>query len=332
MKFDYMLSNPPFGVDWKKVQKAIKDEQEQKGYAGRFGAGLPRVSDGSLLFLLHLISKIRDVNEGGSRIGIILNGSPLFTGSAGSRYILENDLLEGIVALPTDMFYNIGIATYIWILSNDKAKERKGKVQLVDATEMYGKMRKSLGHKRNMIDDYIDDVVKLYGQFAESKQSKIFDTRDFGYRRITVERPLKLAYYPKDSERVEALKNEGNKAWKNFEQASKDVLFDVLGNLPQDVYLSREGFQKDLTKGLSEQAKKLEKEPLKLNSTLTKVVQKHLAEHNDEAEVCKSKGKSEANSDLRDYENVPLKEDIYSYFEREVKPHVPDAWIDEGQG
>lgn len=196
-KFDYMLSNPPFGVEWKKVEKAVKDEHLQKGYGGRFGPGLPRVSDGSLLFLLHLISKMRPKEEGGSRIGIILNGSPLFTGSAGSgeseirRYILENDLLEGIVAMPTDMFFNTGIATYIWILSNHKAPERKGKVQLVNASGFGESMRKSLGSKRKQLSDpNIDEITRIYGVFEESKISKIFDTTDFGYRRITVERPL----------------------------------------------------------------------------------------------------------------------------------------------
>jgi len=196
-KFDYMLSNPPFGVEWKKVEKEVKKEHLEKGYGGRFAPGLPRVSDGSLLFLLHLISKMRPKEEGGSRIGIILNGSPLFTGSAGSgeseirRYILENDLLEAIVAMPTDMFFNTGIATYIWILSNHKAPERKGKVQLVNASSFGESMRKSLGSKRKQLSDTsIDEITRIYGTFEESKISKIFDTIDFGYRRITVERPL----------------------------------------------------------------------------------------------------------------------------------------------
>lgn len=196
-KFDYMLSNPPFGVEWKKVEKEVKKEHLEKGFGGRFGPGLPRINDGSLLFLLHLISKMRPKEEGGSRIGIILNGSPLFTGSAGSgeseirRYILENDLLEGIVAMPTDMFFNTGIATYIWILSNHKATERKGKVQLVNASGFGESMRKSLGSKRKQLaDDSIDEVTRIYGAYEESKVCKIFDTTDFGYRRITVERPL----------------------------------------------------------------------------------------------------------------------------------------------
>ena len=240
-KFDYMLCNPPFGVDWKKIETDIKDEYTLKGFAGRFGPGLPRVSDGSLLFLLHLISKLRDAADGGSRIGIILNGSPLFTGGAGSgeseirRYILEADLLEAIVALPTDMFYNTGISTYIWILSNKKAAERKGKVQLINGVNLYGKMRKSLGSKRNIMDDDdIATITRCFGAFevvdareldkpSEQKSnrgrqsanpksevtktfaSKIFHTYQFGYRRITIERPLRESYQFSD-ERIDSLR------------------------------------------------------------------------------------------------------------------------------
>jgi type I restriction enzyme M protein len=240
-KFDYMLSNPPFGVDWKKIESTIKDENTLKGFDGRFGAGLPRVSDGSLLFLMHLISKLRDTSEGGGRIGIILNGSPLFTGGAGSgeseirRYILEADLLETIVALPTDMFYNTGIATYVWVLSNKKSQERKGKVQLINGVNLCGKMRKSLGSKRNeMSSDDIATITRSFGAFevvdareldkpAEVKSnrgrtsanpktevpktfaSKIFDTHEFGYRRISIERPLRESYQFSD-ERIAELR------------------------------------------------------------------------------------------------------------------------------
>jgi len=240
-KFDYMLSNPPFGVDWKKIEADIKNEHTLKGFDGRFGAGLPRVSDGSLLFLLHLISKLREADKGGARIGIILNGSPLFTGGAGSgeseirRYILEADLLEAIVALPTDMFYNTGISTYVWILSNKKARERKGKVQLINAVNLCGKMRKSLGSKRNEMDaDDIATVTRAFGEFAEIEAreldkpadqksnrgrqsankkaeaaktfaSKIFNSYEFGYRRITIERPLRESFQFSD-ERIEELR------------------------------------------------------------------------------------------------------------------------------
>jgi type I restriction enzyme M protein len=200
-KFDYMLSNPPFGVEWKKVEKEIRKEYESQGYNGRFGPGLPRVSDGSLLFLLHLISKMRPAAEGGSRFGIVLNGSPLFTGAAGSgeseirRYVLENDLVEAIIGLPTDMFYNTGISTYVWIISNRKPEHRKGKLQLIDASGFWQKMRKSLGSKRKeLADAHITEITRLFGQFVEAKDgkkpiSRIFKNSDFGYRTITVERP-----------------------------------------------------------------------------------------------------------------------------------------------
>jgi type I restriction enzyme M protein len=202
-KFDYMLSNPPFGVEWKKVEKEVRKEHEQLGFNGRFGPGLPRVSDGSMLFLLHLVSKMRPASEGGSRFGIVLNGSPLFTGGAGSgeseirRHLLENDLVEAIIGLPTDMFYNTGISTYVWIITNRKPEHRKGKVQLIDASGFWQKMRKSLGSKRKELsDEHIATITKLFGDFTESQQdgkpiSRIFKNQEFGYRTITVERPLR---------------------------------------------------------------------------------------------------------------------------------------------
>lgn len=202
-KFDYALSNPPFGVEWKKIERTVRKEAEEQGFNGRFGPGLPRVSDGSLLFLLHLISKMRPAADGGSRIGIVLNGSPLFTGGAGSgeseirRYVLENDLVEAIIALPTDMFYNTGIATYVWILSNRKSAGRKGTVQLIDASGLWQKMRKSLGSKRKELSDaHIEDITRIFGANEEVTRdgkpiSRIFKTEAFGYRTITVERPLR---------------------------------------------------------------------------------------------------------------------------------------------
>jgi type I restriction enzyme M protein len=202
-KFDYMASNPPFGVEWKKIEKEVRKEAEQMGYSGRFGPGLPRVSDGSLLFLLHLISKMAPVKDGGSKFGIVLNGSPLFTGGAGSgeseirRYVLENDLVEAIIALPTDMFYNTGISTYVWIVSNRKPARRKGKVQLIDASGFWQKMRKSLGSKRKELSlEHIEEITRLFGDFKEVTKdgvpiSRIFENDDFGYSTITVERPLR---------------------------------------------------------------------------------------------------------------------------------------------
>lgn len=349
-KFDYMLSNPPFGVDWKKIQKHINDEHKEKGFEGRFGAGLPRVSDGSLLFLMHLVSKMRPQHEGGSRIGIILNGSPLFTGGAGSgeseirRYILENDLLEAIIALPTDMFYNTGIATYVWILSSHKPEQRKGKVQLINASKerakaggrgrsggtevegndehvFYSAMRKSLGSKRKeLTEESIETIVKTYGQFAENGFSKLFDYKEFGYRRITVERPLQLAIYPKDETRLEAL--QADKVWAKLDEALQQAVLDALASFEEEKQLSRDIFNNTLKAKLA---------PAKISAAQLKLIVKHLGEHDNAAEVCKTKGKVEANPDLRDNENVPLTENVEGYFAREVLPHVPDAWIDESK-
>ncbi len=350
-KFDYMLSNPPFGVDWKKIQKSIVEEHQDKGFAGRFGAGLPRVSDGSLLFLMHLIDKMNRGNSSdnntGSRIGIILNGSPLFTGGAGSgeseirRYILENDLLEAIIALPTDMFYNTGIATYVWILSSHKAAPRKGKVQLINAAKeraktggrgrsgggesdapveniFYQAMRKSLGSKRReLTEEGIETIVRTYGRFIENDFSKIFDYREFGYRRITVERPLQLAFYPKDPARIQAL--QADSAWEKLDETLQQAILTALTQYADDKLLSRNKFTKILDDKLAAN---------KLTATQKRLVIKHIGEHDDEAEVCKSKGQIEPNPDLRDNENVPLTENIQDYFAREVLPHVPDAWID----
>ena len=342
--FDYMLSNPPFGVDWKKIQKIINDEYAQKGYAGRFGPGLPRVSDGSLLFLLHLVSKMRPLEkgkdgtmQGGSRIGIILNGSPLFTGGAGSgeseirRYLLENDLVEAIVALPTDMFYNTGIATYIWILSNNKPAHRKGSVQLIHAVDCHEKMRKSLGSKRNQLsEEHITAITRLFaGAVAHEPgpddlplRSKLFPTTAFGYRRITVERPLQLRFDPQNPEKRAALI--ADSAWEKLDPDEQSILLAALDSL-KNSYLSRTTFIKDLKSALKPTT-------LSLSTAATKLLVKHLGEHDDDAEICKdAKGNIEPNSDLRDNENVPLGEDIRAYFAREVTPHVPLAWIDESK-
>ncbi|WP_421337879.1 type I restriction-modification system subunit M [Aeromonas veronii] len=320
-KFDYCLSNPPFGVDWKKVEKQVRDEHLLKGHSGRFGAGLPRVSDGSLLFLQHLIAKMKPE---GARIGIILNGSPLFTGGAGSgeseirRYILEHDLLDTLVALPTDMFYNTGIATYIWVLSNHKPAERKGKVLLINASDLHSPMRKSLGSKRKQLsDEAIEEVVRLASRFEASPIAKIFPTTAFGYRRITVERPLKLAFYPQDAERLASLT--ADKGWDKLDGSLQSVILTALGQFAEAKLLSRDKFKKQLTKLLGE---------VKLPAPAFKLLVNHLAEQDDAAEVCKTKGEQEANADLRDNENVPLGEDIHEYLKREVLPHVPDAWID----
>tara|TARA_R110002051_G_scaffold324235_2_gene420608 strand:- start:8753 stop:10738 length:1986 start_codon:yes stop_codon:yes gene_type:complete len=329
-KFDLMLSNPPFGVEWKKVQKQVTDEHKHRGFDGRFGPGLPRVSDGSLLFLMHLVSKMRDAREGGSRIGIILNGSPLFTGGAGSgeseirRYLLQNDMVEAIVALPTDMFYNTGISTYVWVLSNNKPAERKGKVQLIDATDRATKMRKSLGSKRQFVSESDqDEIVRMYGDFQETKKSKIFPIEAFGYRRITVERPLKLNFQTSE-DRIERIADE--KAIQKMDQEDQDKILAACRAMDAEtVYRNRKQFQKALKTSLTDHQ-------VYLSAPQLKALLNALSERDPEADICMdSKGNPEADTGLRDYENVPLSESVYDYFEREVKPHVPDAWIDESK-
>lgn len=327
--FDFMLSNPPFGVEWKKVQKQITDEHSHKGFGGRFGPGLPRVSDGSLLFLLHLVSKMRDPREGGSRIGIILNGSPLFTGGAGSgeseirRYLLQNDLVEAIVALPTDMFYNTGIATYVWILSNRKTAARQGKVQLIDGTQHYAKMRKSLGSKRQYItEDQISELVRMYGSFEQTAQSKIFPIDAFGYRRITVERPLRLNFQT-SAERIGKVLDE--KTLQKLDSSAQQHLLTALQAMDAStLHRNREQFSKLLKKSLTSHS-------VSLSTAELKALLNVLSERDSEADICTTKGQPEADTGLRDNENVPLGESVYEYFAREVLPHVPDAWIDESK-
>jgi type I restriction enzyme M protein len=327
--FDFMLSNPPFGVEWKKVQKQITDEYSHKGFDGRFGPGLPRVSDGSLLFLLHLVSKMRDPRDGGSRIGIILNGSPLFIGGAGSgeseirRYLLQNDLVEAIVALPTDMFYNTGIATYVWILSNHKAAARQGKVQLIDGSRHFVKMRKSLGSKRQYItEDQISDLVRLYGRFEATAQSKIFPINAFGYRRITVERPLRLNFQT-SAERIGKVLEE--KAIQKLDSAAQLQLMAALEAMDASVlHRNREQFTKSLKKALTMHS-------VSLSASELKTLLNALSKRDPEADICISKGQPEGDADLRDNENVPLGESVHDYFKREVIPHLPDAWIDESK-
>lgn len=345
-RFDYMLANPPFGVEWKPDEDDIRKEHETQGFDGRFGAGLPRISDASLLFLQHMISKMKSQKKGGSRIAIVFNGSPLFTGDAGSgeseirRWIIENDWLETIVALPNQLFYNTGIFTYFWIVSNRKSKERQGKIQLINAVDLFEKMRKSLGNKRNEIsEEHISDITQLYGDFAASEQSKIFDNEDFGFQKITVERPLRLSFQA-TPERIEALqeakvfqnlakskKKKGSKAAQADIEAGEKLQQDILGVLNKlkatKVYKDRESFLNDLEAAFR-------KGGLKVSAPVKKAIVGTLSERDETAEICLNKdGDPEPDTDLRDYESVPLKEDIYDYFEREVLPHVPDAWIDE---
>jgi type I restriction enzyme M protein len=323
--FDYSLANPPFGVEWKKQQDFVEREHKDRGFDGRFGPGIPRVSDGSLLFLLHLVKKMRPTQDGGGRIGIVFNGSPLFTGNAGSgeseirRYLFEQDLVEAIVALPTDMFYNTGIATYIWILDNDKAKERKGKVQLVDASQMFEKMRKNLGSKRKEISPQnLKEIVKTYAAFDETKTSKIFKNTDFGYRQITIERPLKLVFKV-DEETIENAML--NKAILKLSEDERIRLTLALRNTGAE-FKSRTAFVEALASSTKEAG-------LKLGAPIIKALVGEFGLKSDDGEVClDAKGRFEADAEARDSENVPLHEDVSAYFAREVEPFAPGAWID----
>ena len=439
-KFDYMLSNPPFGVDWKKIEQDIKDEHQVKGFDGRFGAGLPRVSDGSLLFLMHLISKMRNrdqANDQGSRIGIILNGSPLFTGSAGSgeseirRYILEADLLEAIIALPNDMFYNTGIATYIWVLSNKKDAERKGKVQLIDGSHLYSKMRKSLGSKRNeMSEDDIKTIIRSFGDFevmdartldkpadvksnrgrqsanpksesAKTFASKIFNSYEFGYRRVTIERPLRLSaqitdeaiaslrFAPKPFNAVmQSIYEQFGTTWTDAatdhrygdlsevalevralikaeypelkEKDIKDVLDSKIWLLQKELMQKAQALQDHIGTAQCDDFNRFDDTlkqafkatDIKLDTKEKKQFLDAITWKNADAEPVISKAVKGAENplygqfnykgkvvefvqdgDLRDAENIALNPNvdttdlIETYFEREVQPHVPDAWM-----
>lgn len=369
-KFDYMLANPPFGVEWKQQQKTIKNEHNSLGLNGRFGAGLPRINDGSLLFLQHMISKMQSPEAGGSRICIVFNGSPLFTGNAGSgesnirQWIIENDWLEAIIALPNQLFYNTGISTYIWVLTNKKEQRRKGKLQLIDAREFYVKMRKSLGNKRNQIGDgeentpnQIAEISLIYGNYQHDdsrifkiegaqKQvivSKVFDNDDFGYNKITVERPLRLNFQA-SAERIARLDNikafikiavSGNKNETirqreladgiERQKAIKNMLSDLAKATGEKLFKDRAAFLKEF-QSIDKKSGVL------LNINERKLVMTALSEKDETAEICRdAKGNPEADSDLRDTENVPLKENIEEYFKREVLPHAPDAWINHSK-
>lgn len=373
MKFDYMLANPPFGVEWKQQEHFIKSEAEHLGFDGRFGAGLPRINDGALLFLQHMISKMVPAEKGGSRLGIVFNGSPLFTGDAGSgesnirQWIIENDWLEAIVALPDQLFYNTGISTYIWILTNRKIPQRQGKIQLIDARNFWNKMPKSLGNKRHLLGDefneerteypHIQQITRIYGEFQDNQTfttecdgkpwtgivSKIFDNEYFGYRKITVERPLRLNFAapPERIARLEEItafqklasstkKNpkqhfEEIEAGKKRQEAIRTFLRDLGKTTGETVYWDRKEF---LT-----QMKSLDKASgIRLSAPELKAILSALGERDETAEICRdAKGNPEPDAELRDTENVPLTQDYHDYFAAEVLPHVPDAWIDESK-
>lgn len=333
-QFHYMLSNPPYGVDWKKYQDPIKDEAATLGHDGRFGAGLPRISDGQLLFLQHMISKMRDDLQG-SRIGIVMNGSPLFTGGAGSgeseirRWMLENDWVEAIIALPTDLFYNTGIQTYVWLLTNRKDAARQGKVQLIDASgdRFWRSMRKSLGSKRREIpEEATREIAEIYhdmlnGNSGWEDVSKVFDTTDFGYREIRVERPLKLRFEVTGAA-LEAVFEA--KPVQRLDTAVQESLRAILCTLMgAEGWMDRDAFLKALSAALRA-------EGVKVGAPVVKAIISALGQRDDEAEICRDKDDNpEPDTGLRDHELVPLGEDWRTYVAREVTPFVPDAWVDE---
>lgn len=333
--FHYMLSNPPYGVKWKKYKASIISEAEELGMSGRFGAGLPRVSDGQLLFLQHMISKMR-MDKSGSRIGIVMNGSPLFTGSAGSgeseirRWILDNDWLEAIVALPTDIFYNTPIQTYVWLLTNRKSIERRNKFQLIDASseKFWKSMRKALGNKRRLIsDEAADEITRIYSEMLSldselGQFSKVFDKEDFGYREIRIERPLKLAFKITE-EGLKSLQN--SKAFRKLEGNDRDRIRDILSNkLSQNKrWLDREEFVKALENAFKDS-------DFKCESPIKKIIINVMSEKDDNGTICKDgKGNIEADPDLRSHEMIPLKENLEKFMEKEVYPFVSDAWVNE---
>ena len=357
--FDYMLANPPFGVEWRQQREYIRQEADSLGYNGRFGAGLPRINDGSLLFLQHMLAKMRAPGKGGSRIAIVFNGAPLFTGDAGSgesnirQWIIGNDWLEAVVALPDQLFYNTGISTYIWVLTNRKEPRRKGKVQLIDARRFFVKMPKSLGNKRNKLGDPADapdepdqigEITRIFGDFEDgetrlfeeedaiTKQpaanarvvGKVFDNADFGFNRITVERPLRLNFQA-TRERIARFKKPSGFVTRDRCEAIRKLLNEFAEARGDALYKDRKIFLEDL--------RKIDRAAgVRLTAPEIQAVLAALGERDETAEVCRDKhGETEPDPELRDIEKVPLKEDIDDYFQREVRPHVPDAWIDHNK-
>ncbi|WP_416190753.1 type I restriction-modification system subunit M [Neisseria sp. CCUG12390] len=373
-RFDYMFANPPFGVEWKIQEDFVKKEHQERGFGGRFGAGLPRINDGSLLFLQHMLSKMKqpETDEQGSRIAVVFNGSPLFTGDAGSgesnirRYVIENDLLEAVIALPDQMFYNTGIYTYIWVLSNKKSAKRCGKIQLINATRYCRKMQKSLGNKRNELSEqHIADITKLYADFKETPDSKIFRNQDFACLKITVERPLRLNFQAGGG-RIEKLRE--HTAFANLAKSRKikdkgqiqadeaagreqqEALIDALKSLGGTLYKNRKDFLK-----VSDPA--LKALPFAVGAPVKKAVLEALSERDPTADICTDgKGNAEPDPQLRDSELVPMPSEtefplslgydnetnlsallaalrpaVQAYMQAEVLPHVPDAWVDESK-
>ncbi len=353
--FDYLIANPPYGKDWKRDEDAVRAEHERSA-AGRFAPGLPRISDGQLLFLLHMLAHAKAPEDGGARIAIIMNGSPLFTGDAGSgeseirRYVLENDLLEALIALPEQLFYNTGIATYVWVVTNRKAARRRGQVQLIDASAFWVPMRKSLGDKRREVPlDKAQDILRLLadckdgdtrvvaknGKPEEVVVSKLLPTTYFGFRKITVDRPLRLNFQT-GPERIARLGDE--KAFQALAQSKKkgaagekekaegraqqEAIRALLGTMPDTLVRDRADFERLLDAALK-------KAGVKLAAPVRKAILSALSERDETAAICRDKdGNPEPDPELRDTESVPLAESVDAFFAREVTPHVPDAWID----
>lgn len=351
--FDYLIANPPYGKDWKRDEEAVVTEHE-RGASGRFGPGLPRISDGQLLFLLHMLAHMKETKDGGSRVAIIMNGSPLFTGDAGSgesgirRFVLENDWLEALIALPEQLFYNTGIATYVWVLTNRKAPKRRGKVQLIDATSFWSPMRKSLGDKRREVPpEKAEEILQLLRSFEEGEFVKIFPTTRFGFRKITVERPLKLNFQASE-DRIARLEEE--RAFQGLTQSKKkgeaaakeqaegrayqEAIRNLLRSLPDTLFKDRTKFD-DILNNAARKAGQ------KLPAPISKAILSALSERDEAAAVCRDRdGNPEPDPELRDTESVPLGDgpdpadeygvpsSVRAFFDREVKSHVPDAWID----
>lgn len=340
-RFDYLIANPPYGKDWKRDEEAVKMEFE-RGEGGRFSGGLPRISDGQLLFLQHMISRMKPVGEGGGRVAIIMNGSPLFTGDAGSgeseirRFVIEHDLLDAVIALPEQLFYNTGIATYVWLLTNRKKPERKGKVQLIDATSFWKPMRRSLGDKRREIpSDKIVEILRLYQKNEDGEHSKVFESGFFGYRKVTIERPLRLNFQS-SPERIARL--EEHKAFRGLAVSSKrdqkiraaeeaggraqqEAIKAALAWMPSKVFTNRDEFLAEFNIART-------KAGIRVSAPMLKAIIAALADRDETAEICLDKnGNLEPDPQLRDFEIVPLSERVSDFFDREVAPHVNGAWI-----
>lgn len=328
--FDYMLSNPPFGVSWRKVKDEVEREHEEQGWDGRFGAGTPRVNDGSMLFLQHMLSKRKPPEEGGSRIAIVFNGSPLFNGGPSSgesairRWIIENDWLEAIIGLPENLFYNTGIHTFIWIISNDKSEERQGKVQLINARQLYREMEENLGDKRyELSNDHIDEIVELYNKLEDTESSKIVENEEFGYRRITIDQPLRMSFKATE-ERIKSLHEE--RAFTNRDEETQEAVKEALRSLDSEKqWMNREVFMDNVELAFNMNG-------VDVRNSVFNAIERALGERNPEAEIITvGKGNPKHDIDLRSRERVPLNQDVKDFFKEEVEPFSENVWINESQ-